>query len=96
VGAAVATGTGELMIGVCASFLVVERMRAGDRAIDAIRYVLGRVAESYSLGAKDQCALIALTPEGHYASGALRGGFEVAVSTRGGAELVPPDVVLVE
>jgi isoaspartyl peptidase/L-asparaginase-like protein (Ntn-hydrolase superfamily) len=94
VGAAVATGTGELMIGVCASFLVVERLRAGDRAIDAIRYVLKRVEESYALGPKDQCALIALTPDGHYASGALRAGFEVAVTTAAGEGLVPPDVVL--
>jgi L-asparaginase/N4-(beta-N-acetylglucosaminyl)-L-asparaginase len=93
-GAAVATGTGELMIGVCASFLVVERMRGGERAIDAIRYVLKRVAESYELGPKDQCAIIALAPDGHYASGALRGGFEVAVRTGAGEELVPPDVVL--
>jgi isoaspartyl peptidase/L-asparaginase-like protein (Ntn-hydrolase superfamily) len=94
IGAAVATGTGELMIGVCASFLVVERMRAGDRAIDAIRYVLRRVEESYALGPKDQCGLIALAPDGHYASGALRAGFQVAVTTAKGSELVPPDVVL--
>src|SRR5882724_10859580 len=46
-GAAVATGTGELMIGVAASFLVVERLRSGDRPIDAVRYVLNRVIESY-------------------------------------------------
>ncbi|MEZ0264289.1 MAG: isoaspartyl peptidase/L-asparaginase [Phycisphaerae bacterium] len=94
IGAAVATGTGELMIGVCASFLVVERMRAGDRAIDAIRYVLERVAESYADDPKHQCALIALAPDGHYASGALRGGFEVAVTTGAGTAVVPPDVVL--
>ena len=89
-----ATGTGELMIGVCASFLVVERMRGGERAIDAIRYVLRRIEESYALGAKDQCGLIALAPDGHYASGALRGGFQVAVRTGSGEGLVPPDVVL--
>ena len=82
------------MIGVCASFLVVERMRAGERAIDAIRYVLRRIEESYALGPKDQCGLIALTPDGHYASGALRAGFQVAVTTAKGSELVPPDVVL--
>jgi N4-(beta-N-acetylglucosaminyl)-L-asparaginase len=95
VGVAVATGTGELMIGTCASFLVVERMRGGERPIDAIRYVLRRVAESYpALGEKDQCALIALAPDGHYASGALRAGFQVAVTTKAGGQLLPPDVVL--
>jgi L-asparaginase/N4-(beta-N-acetylglucosaminyl)-L-asparaginase len=95
-GAAVATGTGELMIGVAASFLVTERMRGGDRAIDAIRYVLGRVAQSYTLGPKDQCALIALAPDGHYASGALRKGFMVAVTTASVSHVVPPDVVLLD
>jgi isoaspartyl peptidase/L-asparaginase-like protein (Ntn-hydrolase superfamily) len=95
-GAAVATGTGELMIGVAASFLVVERMRGGDSPLDAVKYVLGRVAESYpALAEKDQCALIALRPSGAFASGALRGGFQVAVTTGAGRhELVAPEVVL--
>jgi L-asparaginase/N4-(beta-N-acetylglucosaminyl)-L-asparaginase len=94
-GAAVATGTGELMIGVAASFLVVERMRQGDRAIDAVRYVLNRVVESYpNLGETDQCALIALGLDGKAASGALRPGFEVAITTESSSSLVQPDVVL--
>ncbi len=95
-GAAVATGTGELMIGVAASFLVVERMRMGDRPIDAIRCVLDRVIDSYpNLSESDQCALIALGIDGKAASGALRPGFEVAITTAaGGAKLLPPDVVL--
>lgn len=94
-GAAVATGTGELMIGVAASFLVVERLRHADRPIDAIRYVLQRVADSYpNLGPKDQCALIALSPDGKVASGALRPGFEVAITTQTQHQLTPPDVVL--
>jgi N4-(beta-N-acetylglucosaminyl)-L-asparaginase len=92
-GAAVATGTGELMIGVAASFLVVERLRSGDRPIDAERYVLNRVIESYpNLGPTDQCALIALGIDGKTASGALRPGFEVAITTTAGSQLVPPDV----
>jgi L-asparaginase/N4-(beta-N-acetylglucosaminyl)-L-asparaginase len=95
-GAAVATGTGELMIGVAASFLIVERMRMGDRPIEAVRYVLNRVIESYpNLGETDQCALIALGIDGKPASGAVRPGFEVAITTpQGGARLIPPDVVV--
>lgn len=94
-GAAVATGTGELMIGVAASFLVVERMRSGDRPIDAVRYVLNRVIESYpNLGPTDQCALIALGNDGKTASGAIRPGFEAAITTANSSQLVPPDVVL--
>jgi N4-(beta-N-acetylglucosaminyl)-L-asparaginase len=95
-GAAVATGTGELMIGVAACFLVVERMRQGDRAIDAVRHVLQRVASSYELQPKDQCALIALAPDGHHASGALRKGFQVALTTASTSQLIPPDVVLLD
>jgi N4-(beta-N-acetylglucosaminyl)-L-asparaginase len=96
VGAAVATGTGELMIGISACFLVVERIRAGDRPIDAIRFTLNRVADSYSLHPKDQCALIVLTPQGHYATGALREGFQVAITTATTSTLVPPDAVLID
>ncbi|MDB5322398.1 MAG: L-asparaginase [Phycisphaerales bacterium] len=93
-GAAVATGTGELMIGVAASFLVVERLRMGDRPIEAVRFVLNRVVESYpNLGEADQCALIALGLDGKAASGALRPGFEVAMTTSAGSQLLPPDVV---
>jgi L-asparaginase/N4-(beta-N-acetylglucosaminyl)-L-asparaginase len=97
-GAAVATGTGELMIGVAACFLVVERMRHGDRPIDAIRHTLKRVADNYAHDRepKHQCALIALTPQGHYASGALRKGFQVAITTATSSDLVPPDVVLLD
>jgi L-asparaginase/N4-(beta-N-acetylglucosaminyl)-L-asparaginase len=94
-GAAVATGTGELMIGVAACFLLVERMRGGERPIDAVRFVLDRVAGSYpNIGEKEQCALIALAPDGRVASGALRKGFEVSITTAERSEVVPPDVVL--
>jgi len=96
IAAAVATGTGELMIGVCACFLVVERIRQGDRPIDAIRHTLHRVADSYAHDPKHQCALIALTPQGHYATGALRKGFQVAITTATSSTLVPPDVVLLD
>lgn len=94
VGAAVATGKGELMIGVAASFLVVERMRSGARPIEAIRHVLGRVAESFpNLTSKEQCALIALGIDGKVASGALWPGFDVSITTPDRAEIIPPDVV---
>lgn len=94
-GAAVATGTGELMIGVAASFLVVERMRMGDGPVEAIRFVLERVVESFGMiSDRDQCALIALSPDGRFASGAVRKGFDVAITTKDRAALVAPDVVL--
>jgi N4-(beta-N-acetylglucosaminyl)-L-asparaginase len=96
-GAAVATGTGELMIGVAASFLVVERMRMGDAPLEAIAFVLDRVVESYGMiSEKDQCALIALAPDGRFASGAVRTGFQVAVTTSKRSELILPDITLLK
>jgi N4-(beta-N-acetylglucosaminyl)-L-asparaginase len=95
-GAAVATGTGELMIGVAASFLAVERMRMGDRPIDAIRFVLDRVVENFgTISENDQCALIVLTPDGKFASGAVRKNFQVAVTTKNRSELILPDIQLI-
>jgi N4-(beta-N-acetylglucosaminyl)-L-asparaginase len=94
-GAAVATGTGELMIGVAASFLVVERMRMGDSPLNAIRFVLNRVVECFgTISEKDQCALVALTPDGRYASGAIRKGFEVSITSATASGINPPDIVL--
>jgi isoaspartyl peptidase/L-asparaginase-like protein (Ntn-hydrolase superfamily) len=76
--------------------LVVERMRMGDGPIQAVQFVLERVVESFGMiSEKDQCALIALAPDGRFASGAVRKGFEVAVTKGARSELVGPDVVLV-
>jgi isoaspartyl peptidase/L-asparaginase-like protein (Ntn-hydrolase superfamily) len=92
-GAATATGNGELMMGTCASFLAVERMRAGDSPLESIREVLRRVARSYDLSGKEQCAMIALRPDGQWAAGALRAGFKFAVTTREGERLLDPELV---
>jgi len=81
VGAAVATGMGELMLGTCASFLAVERMRAGDPPKRAITAVLERVSKSYKLKKRQQCALIVLRNDGAWSSGGLVSGFRVAVTT---------------
>jgi len=87
VGAAVATGTGELMLGTCATFLAVERMRAGDSPQQAIVTVLARVSKSYKLKTRQQCALIALRADGNWSSGGLVSGFRVAVTTNDQSEL---------
>jgi len=81
VGAAVATGMGELMLGTCATFLVVERMRAGDSPRQAIQTVLERVAKSYNLKKRQQCALIALRIDGAWSTGGLLSGFRAAITT---------------
>jgi isoaspartyl peptidase/L-asparaginase-like protein (Ntn-hydrolase superfamily) len=86
-GAAVATGMGELMLGTCATFLAVERLRAGDSPVQAIVTVLQRVSKSYNLKKRQQCALIVLRSDGQWSSGGLVRGFRVAVTTNDENEL---------
>jgi isoaspartyl peptidase/L-asparaginase-like protein (Ntn-hydrolase superfamily) len=92
-GAAVGTGFGELIMGVCGSFLAVEAMRRGASPLDALREVLDRIAGAYELEAEHQVAFIALRPDGGWASAALRDGFRVAVADSSGHRVVGPDQV---
>ena len=80
VGAAVATGTGELIMGVCGSFLAVEAMRRGDEPAAALRSVMQRIAAAYRLEAHHQVGIIALARDGRWSGAALREGFRVSVS----------------
>lgn len=93
-GAAVATGSGELIMGVCASFLAVEWMRRGASPRDAAREVVGRVVETYEPGSEPQVAIIVLAASGRWSAAALRPGYQTAVRTAAGAELVDPDHVM--
>ena len=86
-GAAVATGRGELMMGVCATFLCCERMREGMAADEAVAFVLRRMREAYALTGEDQCGIIALRADGEWGCGALLDGFKVAVRSMAGEEL---------
>jgi N4-(beta-N-acetylglucosaminyl)-L-asparaginase len=95
-GAAVTTGRGELMMGICASFLAVERMRLGDTPSQAARAVLERITHSYDLLPDDQCGIITLRPDGHWAGGALRAGFHIVATTEPGEKVTEPQVVLLE
>lgn len=86
VGAAVATGAGELITGLCATFLAVELMRGGATPLDALKEVLARAVSAYDLADDDQIGLIALRPDGQWAGAALREDFVVAANR----ELVKP------
>ncbi len=88
-GAAVATGTGELVMGICGSFLAVESMRQGASAAEAAERVIRRVDATYDLRPEHQVGLIALAKDGTWASAALRAGFSVAVRTPERDALVP-------
>lgn len=89
-GAAVATGTGELMMGVCATFLAVESMRGGMGPQAAAEAVVRRVAESYEIRDEHQVGIIVLRPGGEWGSAALRPGFRVAVRSERRDEMVEP------
>lgn len=93
-GAAVATGTGELIMGVCASFLAVECMRRGASPVDALGEVLQRIVNAYTLRDDHQVAFIALRPDGTFASAALRSGYKTSVRTNDGSNVVDPELVM--
>lgn len=93
-GAATATGHGELISGICSSFLVVELMGRGATPIEAIQEMLQRVASSYEITPEHQVACIAMTPDSEFAAGALRAGFSYVVYQDGPAKVMNPEFVL--
>lgn len=93
-GAAVATGRGELVMGVCGTFLAVEAMRGGASPEEAAAAVIRRIVDVYDLLPDDQACVIALAPDGRWSSAALRPGFRVAVHDGGRDELVDAAGVL--
>lgn len=94
-GAATATGTGELIMGICGAFLVVESMRRGATALEAVREATRRIAESYALEQHHQAAFLAMAPDGSFASAALRPGYRTSVRDAAGARAVDPDFVAI-
>lgn len=96
-GAAAATGTGELVMGLCGAFAAVEELRRGASPLDALAAVLARIRDEYEreLAPGDQVGLIALTPAGEWAVAALRPGFEAALHTGARDDLVAPQIVLI-
>ena len=93
-GAAVATGRGERVMGVCGTFLAVERMGQGASPAEAAADVIRRVGEAYDLEDRDQVGVITLAPSGEWSSAALRPGFRVAVRTPDRDDLLDPEHVL--
>jgi isoaspartyl peptidase/L-asparaginase-like protein (Ntn-hydrolase superfamily) len=93
-GAATATGTGELIMSVCGSFLTVECMRRGATPIDALRQTLQRIIDTHELKPEHQVALIAVRPDGAFASAALRGGYRTSIRMPHRDEVIEPDAVM--
>jgi isoaspartyl peptidase/L-asparaginase-like protein (Ntn-hydrolase superfamily) len=93
VGAATATGTGELVMGLCSSFLAVEEMRRGRSPLDALREAIERIRAAHALRPEHQVAMIALRADGTWAAAALRDGFKASVRDRRGARVTDPEFV---
>lgn len=93
-GAASATGTGELAMGSCTSFLCVEFMRAGASPAEAARLALQRVIEDHELAPHHQLAVIAMAPDGTAGAAALRPDFLMVIADDRGLEVRPPEHVL--
>ncbi len=94
VGGAVATGNGELIMGVSGSFLAVECMRRGATPLEAVREVLQRIERRFHPAADQQIGVIALAKNGAWSSGALHAGFVVSVADGSGIRTVPCEPIL--
>jgi isoaspartyl peptidase/L-asparaginase-like protein (Ntn-hydrolase superfamily) len=94
VGGATGTGTGELIMGVCGSFLAVEEMRRGATPQEAAQAVVERIGRAYRIEPHHQTAFIVMGRDGTVGSAALRTGFLVAVRSTAGERLDPPGFTL--
>ena len=92
VGAAVATGLGELIARVCGSFLIVERMRAGDApqaaCEEAVRRILRMNPSGESHGVPLRAAFLAISRDGEVGAAAVQTGYQYAVSREGRHDLL--------
>lgn len=95
-GCATATGTGELIGGVCGSFFVVEEMRRGAPPRDAIHLALERIRDRFELADEHQVAFCAMTPDGRWATGSLRPGFKHTIADARGVRVEEPGLVLLQ
>lgn len=79
VGAAAATGTGELVMKTLGSFLVVELMKSGLSPRQACREAVLRIVKKIPEYENHQVGYIALNSKGEYGAFSLQPGFEYAV-----------------
>lgn len=93
IGAATATGLGELVLKTLGSFLVVELMRQGFSPTRACKMAVERISKKYKVD-KAQVGFIAISKNGAYGGYAIQPGFQYIVNNNVGTELVPSDSLL--
>lgn len=92
IGAATATGHGEEVIRIAGCHLVVELMRQGRTPLEACREAVERVYKKQKTRASEiQVGFIALNKQGQYGSFCLQKGFNFAVHTNEGNNLMESD-----
>ena len=79
VGAAGATGVGELVMKTCGSFLVVELMHQGYSAMDACNEAVNRIVKQEGGKTKLQVGYIALGKDGSIGYASIQKGFQYAL-----------------
>ena len=95
VGGATATGTGELIMGVCGAFLVVEAMRRGATPAQATREAVERLARAYEVQPHHQAVFLAMSATGEFGAAALRPGYRTSVRDAQGARALEADFVAI-
>jgi isoaspartyl peptidase/L-asparaginase-like protein (Ntn-hydrolase superfamily) len=94
IGAAVATGLGELVMRSLGAFLVVELMRNGASPEAACRETIRRIASKYPEHKDVQVAIIAINRQGVTGAYAIQKGFSYARTTAVNHELIYPESLL--
>src|SRR5690606_2261809 len=93
IGAATATGMGELMIKTVGCHLVVELMRQGASPEQACKQAVERIAKLGDYKAF-QVGFLALNKQGEYGAYCIQSGFNYAVRNQQGAKLIDADSLL--
>jgi len=88
VGAATATGMGELVLKTCGSFLVVELMRNGKKPQEACKEAVLRIVRKDPENVKRQVGFIAVNKNGEVGGFSLQPGFNYALLQKGINEMV--------
>lgn len=97
VGAATATGMGELMMKTLGSFLIVELMRNGKSAQEACEIAVKRIWDRYSADQDSQffqVGYLALGKDGDIGAYAILPGFQYALAVDGENELIDSDYLI--
>ena len=88
VGAACATGLGEAVIRIAGSHTVVELMRQGKTPMEACKLAVERIISKHDDLTGLQVGFLALDKNGNYGGYSVYNGFNYAVTTNNGANLV--------